>query len=121
MMSESAIFNAAVKLPPAERTSYLDQACGDNADLRRDVESLIVAHEGDRDFLRQPALDRATQTEEFKPVTEGPGTRIGPYKLLQKIGEGGFGIVFMAEQDRPVCRKVALKIIKPGMDTAQVI
>jgi serine/threonine protein kinase len=56
-----------------------------------------------------------------RPVTEGPGTKIGPYKLLQQIGEGGFGIVYMAEQEKPVARKVALKIIKPGMDTKEVI
>src|SRR5262249_23585047 len=55
------------------------------------------------------------------PLTEGPGTKIGPYKLLQQIGEGGFGVVYMAEQEKPVFRKVALKIIKPGMDTKEVI
>src|SRR5438270_250516 len=57
----------------------------------------------------------------YRPVPEGPGSRIGPYKLLQQIGEGGFGVVYMAEQQEPVRRKVALKIIKPGMDTKEVI
>src|SRR5262249_30831137 len=56
-----------------------------------------------------------------RPITEGPGTRIGPYKLLQKIGEGGMGVVYMAEQEHPVKRRVALKIIKPGMDSEQVV
>ena len=60
-------------------------------------------------------------TVSYRTPNEGPGTRIGPYKLLQKIGEGGFGIVYMAEQDKPVHRRVALKIIKPGMDSAQVV
>ncbi|HMC10566.1 MAG TPA: serine/threonine-protein kinase, partial [Pirellulaceae bacterium] len=63
----------------------------------------------------------AVATDLFRPITEGPGTVIGPYKLLQQIGEGGFGVVYMAEQQRPVRRKVALKIIKPGMDTREVI
>src|SRR5262249_44675839 len=57
----------------------------------------------------------------YRPLSEGPGTLVGPYKLLQQIGEGGFGVVFMAEQTQPVRRMVALKVIKPGMDTAQVI
>jgi serine/threonine protein kinase/tetratricopeptide (TPR) repeat protein len=65
--------------------------------------------------------DQPIPTDAYRPPVEGPGTKIGPYKLLQQIGEGGFGIVYMAEQDKPVHRRVALKIIKPGMDSAQVI
>ena len=64
---------------------------------------------------------RVTPGQARPGATEGPGTRIGPYKLLQKIGEGGMGVVYMAEQERPVRRRVALKIIKPGMDTGQVV
>src|SRR4051812_9682190 len=61
------------------------------------------------------------ETSIYRPIAEGPGARIGPYKLLQEIGEGGFGVVYMAEQQEPVRRKVALKIIKPGMDSKEVI
>jgi serine/threonine protein kinase len=78
----------------------------------------------DRNRPEQP--DRAKgsagpPTESYRPLSEGPGAKIGPYKLLQQIGEGGFGIVYLAEQDQPVHRRVALKVIKPGMDSAQVI
>src|SRR5207247_8302740 len=63
----------------------------------------------------------APRTADYEPIAERPGSTIGPYKLLQQIGEGGMGVVYMAEQTEPVRRKVALKIIKPGMDSAQVI
>src|SRR5262249_10247564 len=78
-------------------------------------------------FLEQPGAVRAgmaqdnPKTMDTKFVAEGPGARIGPYKLLQQIGEGGMGVVYMAEQEEPVRRKIALKIIKPGMDSAQVL
>jgi serine/threonine protein kinase/tetratricopeptide (TPR) repeat protein len=101
---------------PAERESYLAEACQDNQELRREVESLLRAGEQAGDFLGQtlrlPGADF---------VTERAGTMIGRYKLLQKIGEGGFGAVYMAEQTEPVQRKVALKIIKAGMDTREVV
>jgi serine/threonine protein kinase/tetratricopeptide (TPR) repeat protein len=100
----------------AERQAYLDEACAGDAGLRRQVESLLEASERAGSFLEFPGP--ATDTE---PIHEGPGTVIGPYKLLEQIGEGGFGVVFMAEQIEPVQRKVALKIIKPGMDSRQVI
>ncbi len=67
------------------------------------------------------AFDLPDVPTQPRPITEGPGSRIGPYKLLQKIGEGGMGTVYMAEQEKPVRRRVALKIIKPGMDTDQVV
>jgi len=116
-MPESAIFTAAVKLPPDQRAAYLDRACAGDAELRREVESLLRAHDASGDFLptRPPA------TEASEPIAEGPGTVIGPYKLMEQIGEGGFGLVFVAEQQHPVRRKVALKIIKPGMDSKQVL
>src|SRR5262245_51573592 len=71
---------------------------------------------------QDPCYDpaRPGPTEPFCPPGEGVGSRVGPYKLLQQIGEGGFGVVFMAEQEKPVHRRVAFKIIKPGMDSAQV-
>src|SRR5258705_7565348 len=113
------IFNAAVELPaPQERAAFLDRACGADADLRRSVEALRAAHDAAEDVLRLPYSDR---TLEAPVLSEGPGTIIGRYKLLEQIGEGGFGVVFMAEQQQPIRRKVALKVIKLGMDTKQVI
>jgi eukaryotic-like serine/threonine-protein kinase len=114
-----AIFAAAVELPsPEARAEHVQRVCGDNAELRQRVEELLKAHFEAGDFLQQPA---ATVLYRDESVEAGPGTVIGPYKLLQQIGEGGMGVVFMAEQTRPVHRTVALKIIKPGMDTRQVI
>jgi eukaryotic-like serine/threonine-protein kinase len=120
VMSESGIFKASVKLPPEQRAGYLDQACASNAELRHEIDSLLRAHDASGDFL-QDHSSRRQLTPHYEPITERPGTTIGPYKLLQQIGAGGFGVVYMAEQERPVRRMVALKIIKPGMDTAQVI
>src|SRR5205085_5737439 len=93
--------------------------CGDDEELRKRWHALLAAHDGTEDVLRLPNSDR---TLEASPVViEGPGTTIGRYKLLEQIGEGGFGVVFMAEQQHPVRRRVALKVIKLGMDTRQVI
>jgi serine/threonine protein kinase/WD40 repeat protein len=119
-MNESAVFNAAVKLPLDQRPAFVDAACAGNPQLRADVDGLLHEHEQAGSFISRPALE-APPTDLFRPLAEGPGTQIGPYKLLQQIGEGGFGVVYMAEQQRPVRRKVALKIIKPGMDTREVI
>jgi serine/threonine protein kinase len=123
MNAEELLSAALVKKTPAERAAYLDEACGQDASLRAVVESLLRSHEDAGSFLEQPLFDNqgtpgATIDD---PVTERPGAVIGPYKLLQQIGEGGMGVVFMAEQTSPVQRKVALKIIKPGMDSRQVI
>ena len=103
-----------------ECAAYLDRACGDDAGLRRKVEQLLQARSKAENFLEAPAVQLVPSAAEI-PVCEGPGTVIGPYKLLEQIGEGGFGLVFMAEQQQPVRRKVAVKVIKPGMDTRQVI
>src|SRR5438270_4229359 len=119
-MSDSGIFKAAVNLSPERRAAYLDQACGTNHALRREVESLLRAHDEPGGFLQSQVARQAATVDE-PPLTERPGTVIGPYKLLQQIGEGGMGVVYMAEQQEPVRRKVALKIIKPGMDSRQVI
>ena len=105
---------AIARTDPAERAAYLGKACGEDLALRSKIEALIRAYEQHGDALEQP-LGIAS------PVIEGPGTVIGRYKLLEQIGEGGFGVVFMAEQTEPIRRRVALKIIKPGMDTKQVI
>ncbi len=107
------IFHAArTRDAGAERDAYLDGACGDDADLRARVDALLAAHDEASDFLEAPAVEGAQ---------EGPGSSIGVYKLLQEIGEGGMGVVYMAEQEKPVRRKVALKVIKLGMDTKQVL
>jgi tetratricopeptide (TPR) repeat protein/serine/threonine protein kinase len=111
-----AIFFEAVEMQSAaERAAFLAKACGDDAVLRARVEALLRAHDQAGQFLggQSPTIDQ--------PLNERPGTQIGPYKLLQQIGEGGMGVVYMAEQIEPVKRRVALKIIKPGMDTRQVI
>src|SRR5262249_5796052 len=96
-------------------------------ELRANVEKLVAAHFRAGSFLERPAVDvGVTGPESRPPVAESPGgetrgTRIGPYKLLQQIGEGGMGVVWMAEQQEPVRRLVALKVIKAGMDSAQVV
>jgi serine/threonine protein kinase len=125
-MSEESIFAAALaQATPAERAAYLDGACGADADLRQRVEELLNAHDAAGPFLNRPAAaPRGTAEYQFDDPDssrEGPGAIIGPYKLLQLIGEGGMGAVYMAEQERPVRRRVALKVIKPGMDSKQVI
>ena len=108
------IFGEALKQPsPEARARYVNEACGADAELRRQVEVLLKAHAQAGDFLKPPADD--------PPDGERPGTVIGRYKLLELIGEGGFGRVYMAEQQEPIRRKVALKIIKLGMDTREVI
>jgi serine/threonine protein kinase len=128
-MSERSIFLEALEqTDPVERAALLDRICGDNAVLRRRVEALLQALDQAGSFMDSHADARdasghgpASASAEPRPLVEGPGTRIGPYKLLEPIGQGGMGVVFMAEQETPVRRKVALKIIKPGMDSAQVI
>jgi serine/threonine protein kinase len=118
---EEALFAAVLEKPTAaERAAYLDGACGDDRALRERIEGLLAAHNARGGVLDAPLLTE-TPTTAYRPLTEGPGTVIGPYKLLQQIGEGGMGVVYMAEQQEPVRRKVALKIIKPGMDSHQVI
>ena len=103
----------------AERAAYLDQACEGSPQLRAEVEALLRAHEAPQRVLDAPEV--VTPTSADAPPLERPGTVIGPYKLLQQIGEGGMGTVFMAEQTHPVQRKVALKVIKAGLDSRQVI
>jgi hypothetical protein len=106
---------------PEARTAVVDRACGDDAELRAAIQALLDAHDEAGDFLKggESPIDFAAQAENVNG--ECAGTIIGPYKLLEQIGEGGFGFVFLAEQSAPVRRKVALKIIKPGMDTREVI
>ncbi len=116
-----AIFLDAVDQPhPGERDRFLDVACHDNPDLRREVEILLAAHAKAASFLEEAAV-AAPPTVDLPCVAERPGTQIGPYQLIQQIGQGGMGVVYLAAQREPVQRKVALKIIKPGMDTREVI
>jgi serine/threonine protein kinase/Flp pilus assembly protein TadD len=122
-MSERSIFMEALEFDdPRERDAHILRACGGDERLRARVEALLRRHQSD-DVLaldRVPAVDLSI-TADLPAAAEHPGTVIGPYKLLEQVGEGGMGIVFMAEQTQPIRRKVALKIIKPGMDTRQVI
>src|SRR5262245_19341160 len=97
-----------------ERQQYLDEACGSDAELRRRVERLLRAYGDAQSFLESPATDTIPTLEQTP--RELPESQVGPYKLLQPIGEGGMGIVYLAEQTEPVRRRVAVKIIKPGMD-----
>jgi serine/threonine protein kinase/tetratricopeptide (TPR) repeat protein len=125
-MTADSIFAAALAIvSPVERAAYLDEACAGDPALRVEIEALLRAHDEAGNALREPPAtpgERATPPPAVpSPVVEGPGSRVGPYKLLQQIGEGGMGVVYLAEQDEPVRRRVALKIIKPGMDTKQVI
>jgi eukaryotic-like serine/threonine-protein kinase len=115
---ESILLQALEIASPAGRAAFLDRACGENRHLREEVEALLRAHAQSGDLLDLPEKPAVTAEE---PGRERPGTVIGPYKLLQQIGEGGMGTVFMAEQTHPVQRKVALKVIKAGMDSRQVI
>ncbi len=121
--SEEDIFQIARRIDVAEaRRAYLDQSCRDNATLREQVEALLAAYDESKSFLESPAPEIAADIPARElHIAEQPGTVIGPYKLLEQIGEGGFGVVFLAEQERPVRRRVALKVIKPGMDTREVI
>src|SRR5437763_143332 len=111
-----AIFDAALELPAEERPAYLSRACSGNEALRRQVERLLRNLSRAGHFLTQ-----GEQVASEPPVLEKPGDRIGRYKLLQQIGEGGCGVVYLAEQEEPVRRHVALKVIKLGMDTRSVI
>ncbi|HKB40621.1 MAG TPA: serine/threonine-protein kinase, partial [Gemmataceae bacterium] len=111
---------AAEQEGAAGRAAILDRLCGADAELRQRVETLLRAHEAPGRFLESLAPNLVATADEL-PVTEKPGTMIGPYKLMELIDEGGMGLVFVAEQQQPVRRRVALKVIKPGMDTRQVI
>jgi serine/threonine protein kinase len=123
--------HAVGKLPTDEWERYVAEASGGNDEVRRQQERMLRVHREAGSFLERPApalwdapaaspTGLAGETTADR-IEESPGTTIGPYKLLEQIGEGGMGVVYMAEQSQPIRRKVALKIIKPGMDTKQVI
>ena len=117
------IFNQAAELPDAaERAAFLERACGENAALRQKIEDLLQANEQAGAFLEHPVSPATKETIALSlPPSEQPGDKIGLYKLLEKVGEGGCGVVYVAEQEQPVRRRVALKVIKLGMDTREVI
>ena len=124
--SEQAVFAEALLCDtPAARAAYLDSACGTDAALRQRVEALLRAAENAGGFLEEPPTGLSGDAESTRLVTElireKPGDRIDRYKLLEKVGEGGCGVVYVAEQTEPVRRRVALKVIKLGMDTRSVI
>jgi tetratricopeptide (TPR) repeat protein len=110
------IFSAARDLPALEQAAFLERACGGDAEMRQQADSLLVAHGQAGQFL-QPTI----APPKLSAPVERPGDRIDRYKLLEQIGEGGFGVVWMAEQEEPLRRRVALKIIKLGMDTREVV
>ncbi|MBN2134081.1 MAG: protein kinase, partial [Sedimentisphaerales bacterium] len=115
------VYHAALaKSPGRERSRHLDAVCGADTRLRARVEALLKANDQAGAFLEAPPWDE-NATLDTSPLREGPGAVIGRYKLLERIGEGGMAVVYMAEQEEPIRRKVALKIIKLGMDTRQVI
>ncbi|HEV3005666.1 MAG TPA: serine/threonine-protein kinase, partial [Pirellulales bacterium] len=119
--AKSIFLNAVEIAPAAQRQAYLARECAGDDALRREVDELVRHLEGVQgSFLESPVVVASATTDQA-PGGERPGTVIGPYKLLQQIGEGGMGTVFMAEQTQPVQRKVALKVIKAGMDSRQVI
>jgi serine/threonine protein kinase/tetratricopeptide (TPR) repeat protein len=118
----ASIFEAVVELAtPAQQAAYLEAACGPDQQLRGEVEELLRHDDAAGGFLNAPARPDAGDTAEEPAAGERPGSAVGPYKLLEQIGEGGMGVVWMAEQTRPVRRKVALKMLKVGMDTRQVV
>jgi hypothetical protein len=135
---ESVFTIALAQATPEDLARYLAEACGDDTELRRRVEGLLKAHDGAGGFLDQPAVATVPTIDEIPGrfidpdkvrapgadatgLAEKVGSRIGPYKLLQLLGEGGMGAVYMAEQEEPVKRRVALKIIKAGMDSDHII
>src|SRR5262245_61359516 len=120
-MTLEEIFLAAVEMPtPAERAAYLDAVCGDDVSLRVQAERLLQSHEQEGNLLDSPLYDTAP-TGESGGDGGRPATPIGPYKRLEKIGEGGMGAVWLAEQTEPVRRRVALKLLKTGLGSGQAV
>jgi serine/threonine protein kinase/tetratricopeptide (TPR) repeat protein len=117
---DEIFWEASHLAPGVERESFLDHACRSDPELRQHLARLLQVQPQVGEFLERPFTGPAASPAPAKQC-ERPGTVIGPYKLLEEIGEGGMGLVFMAEQTQPVRRKVALKVVKPGMDTRQVV
>src|SRR5262245_56300913 len=122
------LFLAALEVAPEDRVGWLERECAADAGLREHLRLMLAAHDAPQSLLDRPAgaLAASLPCEGVgptvdQPMAEGPGTVIGPYKLIEPIGEGGMGTVWMAQQTEPVKRLVALKLIKAGMDSKQVI
>jgi len=126
---EEALFTIALAKPASERAAFLDRECGDDKTLRQRLESLLAAHAAKDSFLepdapqpnREPLKTIKLEMPDDEPPDEAVGQTLGRYKLLERVGEGGCGVVYVAEQTEPVRRRVALKVIKLGMDTKQVV
>ncbi len=121
-----AIFDEAVDISAADRGTYLDRVCAGDAALKSRVTALLVSADKDDPFLADPTVLHGAGVfglpiNDPAPIVERPGSTLGPYRIIQMLGEGGFGSVFLSEQERPVKRRVALKIIKLGMDTRAVV
>jgi serine/threonine protein kinase len=118
MQEQSLFIEALEREDPAERAAFLDRACAADPALRDRIERLLHRHQQPGGFLEvPPPLPRDTA----EPVRDGPGAVVGPYTLREQLGEGGFGVVFLAEQEQPLRRKVALKVLKPGVDSRAVV
>ncbi len=118
------LYHAALERPPEERSRFVEHACAHDEELRRDLESLLAHDQPGEDFLDQPAIGVAAREltlDETEPPSIEPGSLIGSYKIVEQIARGGMGVVYRAEQQYPVRRTVALKVIKPGMDSTHVI
>jgi serine/threonine protein kinase len=118
-MTERELFEAALEVPPEDRAAHLDRICGTDPAVRQRLENLLRKHDQAKGFL-ETATPEFARTGNVRAV-QGAGRQIGPYKLLEAIGEGGMGDVWVAEQTHPVRRRVAIKLIKPGMDSRQVL
>src|SRR5215468_5374649 len=122
------LFLAALEVGPEDRAAWLERECATDAGQREHLRLMLAAHDAPQSLLDRPAGPLAASRHgegvgltADQPLAESPGTTIGPYKLLEQIGEGGMGTVWMAQQTDPVKRLVAVKLIKPGMDSRQVI
>ena len=121
-LDDRAIFEFARKIDEGEaRRAYVTEICGDDRAMTQRIEALLRAHDESDSFLERPPLGTSILPTIGQAGPERVGIQIGPYKLLEQIGEGGMGVVYVAEQSKPIRRRVALKIIKPGMDSRQVI
>jgi serine/threonine protein kinase/tetratricopeptide (TPR) repeat protein len=119
LRARELFLHAVGKLPPEQWEGYVTEACGPDTELLRQVVHFLEVHREAGSFLESPAPGLFAAAP--SGVREGPGSAVGPYRLLEQLGEGGCGVVFLAEQTQPVRRRVALKVIKPGMDTRQVV
>src|SRR5690349_1797357 len=109
------LFGEALQLSPSERSAFLDKACGHDAELRQRIEALLRSNDRAGDFMEEPPSASISERRGKVIAREKPGDWVDRYRLLEQIGEGGCGVVFLAEQLEPVHRRVALKVVKPGM------